>query len=69
VSFYDTPNQYHRTTLIIDTFDDGSEVLVKNERILKHPPCAFGAGCRAADFEQEACEFDPKTGLCGGRMA
>lgn len=68
MGFYDTPNQYHRTTIVIDTFDDGTEQLVRHEREFIHPPCSGGCGCRALRPDMEACGFDPKTGLCGGRM-
>lgn len=67
MAFSDTQNAYHRTTIIIDRFDDGSEYLVFNETKHVLPPCIGNGGCRACDSEQEACEFDPKTGLCGGR--
>lgn len=68
MAFVDTTNCYHRTIIIIDRFDDGSQKLVKNEVMYEQPPCV-GGGCRACDYEQDACEFDPKTGLCGGRLA
>jgi hypothetical protein len=68
VSFYDTQNQYHRQTIVIDRFDDGSQQLVKDKTVFHHPPCSMGAGCRACRHDQEHCEFDPKTGLCAGEM-
>ena len=70
MSFIDTQNQYHRTVIEIHTFDDGSEVLHKHETEYIQPPCLgdFSCGCRACGYDQEHCEFDPKTGLCDGRM-
>lgn len=68
MGFYDTPNQYRRTLIEIHTFNDGTEQLVRHESDFISPPCSSGAGCRACSYGQEACEFDPKTGLCNGRM-
>lgn len=71
MAWSDTSNCYHRTVIIIDRFADGTEALIKNETTCVQPPCmeAGGCGCRVVDPRQEVCEFDPKTGLCGGGMA
>ncbi len=67
-SYFSDSNAYHRTTIVIDRFDDGSEELVKNETVYEWPPCQRG-GCRASSPDSDCCGFDPKTGLCDGRMA
>ena len=65
---------YYRTTIIIDRFHDGTQELVKSETECIKPPCQIGCGCRAIDIQDLAsgegffCKYDPKTGLCGGRM-
>jgi len=67
--FYSAKNVYKTQTLIIDVLSDGSEHVRKNETETILPPCQVGCGCRAMNLQQESCQFDPKTGLCGGRMA
>ena len=68
MSFYDTQNQYRKTVIEVHEFDDGKRELFRFDSELVNPPCAYGAGCRASDYDTEHCEFDPKTGTCGGRM-
>ena len=68
--FVSAKNCYKQQTLIIDVLSDGSEHVRKNELTTILPPCQVGCGCRALSGpDQESCGFDPKTGLCHGRMA
>jgi hypothetical protein len=66
-SFVSEGNRYQRTTIIIDRFADGVEEVVKHETTLEQPPCQQG-GCRASSPDQDHCGFDPRSGLCDGRM-
>ena len=68
MSFVDEENCYERTIIKIDKFQDGSKDLFEHVVTTVFPPCAQG-GCRNSHPDMEHCEFDPKRGLCGGRMA
>lgn len=69
MSFVDEQNCYHRTTIVIDKFDDGKSELVKSETVYMHPPCSSGCGCRAAHPDQEHCETRSQDGTLRGTDA